>query len=546
MHIRGNTETEKERNMNKLRLFITAAAFSAMLMGVNAYAASGWDYDGTEWRYLDSSGYPVTDTWKQSGDKYYYLGSDGYMLRNQLIESSGSYYCLNTDGAMITDSWMRVQADSEDYDLDVSYRWYYFQSNGKAYQATSSSPVKIVTINNTKYGFDDSGKMLFGFVDEYGDINTDDDAILRSVYYFGTNDDGHLYTGWYKYEDGLNLTDYEDKDTLWVYYNDSNGKKVTASNTTNGEKTINGKRYKFDDYGILVDGWSSTTTDDGTVKTKYISEDTGSYQKKSWVYAIPSESLGKNSAQDHEDETYRWFYIGSDGYLKKNCTFKINGKWYVFDAEGRMRTGLVTLSGTQVSGSTPVTVYDPEEVTAAQIEKLSGVNLYYFSTDSSTEGAMKLGTVKIELEDDKYTFGFNSSTGLALNGIVNNKLYRNGILQTAGDAKYAVKLNTADNLYYIVNNSGTVYTKSYVKDADDNYYAVYNNIIARIPAGVYASKAAAQYASDGTLGTYTGLTTVTYFNKPVTDPKLAAQQAATEALQAAEFASAAAKAAANQ
>ena len=117
--------------------------------------------------------------------------------------------------------------------------------------------------------------------------------------------------------------------------------------------------------------------------------------------------------------------------------------------------------------------------------------LYYFSGDEEKDGSMKTGSsVKISLADDDYKFYFNKTTGQAIDGIKNNKLYINGILQEASsDNKYEVieiedtdptaesKLSVGVYEGYLVNTSGTI-TKAghYVKDGNDVYYAVKHTV----------------------------------------------------------------------
>ena len=130
--------------------------------------------------------------------------------------------------------------------------------------------------------------------------------------------------------------------------------------------------------------------------------------------------------------------------------------------------------------------------------------LYYFSDNGDTDGSMKTGkNIKIELDDgETYTFGFEK-TGKAINGLEDKtKIYKNGLLLTAssdynyqaltgtfaGDSdgtpdEYVlgkdadlsfVESNAKSN--YVISKSGSVLKKgSYVKDADDNYYAVNDN-----------------------------------------------------------------------
>ena len=102
--------------------------------------------------------------------------------------------------------------------------------------------------------------------------------------------------------------------------------------------------------------------------------------------------------------------------------------------------------------------------------------LHYFS-GSQSDGAMKTGSVKIELADDTYTFGFNKTTGAAKHGISEKKIYNNGILLKADDEKYKVVIEPESGLQYVVGSTGTITTGiSKFKNADDIYLVAKNGI----------------------------------------------------------------------
>ena len=100
--------------------------------------------------------------------------------------------------------------------------------------------------------------------------NTDGDGFKDADYYFGGEDDGAMTTGWLQiditYEEATTaIYEYtapvfnEDEDqTRWFYFQ-SNGKKVKADETksdTQKSKTINGKKYEFDQKGVMTAEWS--------------------------------------------------------------------------------------------------------------------------------------------------------------------------------------------------------------------------------------------------------------------------------------------------
>ncbi len=447
------------RKQTKLAVGLSAAALLAIGATMTSFAARGWVAEGDQWYYYDSNGDYVTDKWKSYNGNYFYLGDEGYMLTNELIEDGNNYYFVDANGAMVKNAWIPVPADDSE-DLDVDYRWYYFGSNGKAYKSADKK-----TINGKKYGFDDEGKMLFGFVDEGRNIlNESDDAILSCNRYYGTNEDGAMYTGWLLYTDALDAQGYDDQ-YYWFHFKSSG---VKRANTT---AKINGKQYTFDLNGVMLHDWQLATigkTATGAKTEEYgffSTEDDGSLKKSVWIWSDVDGKVGG-------DGDNHWWWVNKNGVRFTDGVKKINGKYYAFDAEGVMQWGLVFLSDSSVkaSGVTVEDAFDPEDLTAEQIYGMSE-NLFYFSNDEEKDGSMKTGAnVKIELWDDTYTFGFDKNTGKAYNGVKNNKLYRNGILQTASDNKYERAFDGS-----LISANGTVMkpskTRTY-KDADDMYWGV--------------------------------------------------------------------------
>ena len=369
---------------------------------------------------------------------------------------------------------------------------YYFGSTGKAYRKSYGK-----TINGKKYGFDEDGKMLFGYVeaDSYNIINDDEDPILNATYYYGTNEDGARHAGWLQYTDAL--VD-KDEDYYWFYFNTSNGKKVTAQT-----KNINGKKYTFDNDGIMGFKWATASFGDTTGTAWYGKLEDGALAKNQWIwnkpYGAEDGATLDSTISDNDDETQRWFRTDASGKLVKGQTKKINSKWYAFDEDGVMRTGLLRLKkangidwSAAVSGATVSAdpdnadmCYDMDTVTGDVIKSVTDADkasaLHYFSEDEEKDGSMKTGTLKIELADDEYTFCFTKTTGAAKHGYDSSskKIYNNGILEKAGDDKYKVVVNpgaTAENKQsnkYLVGSTGSVVTSvNKYKDANDKYYVV--------------------------------------------------------------------------
>ena len=318
--------------------------------------------------------------------------------------------------------------------------------------------------------------MLFGYVEDgsYTIKNDEEDPILEADYYFGTNEDGARHSGWLQYTDAL--TDH-DEDYYWFYFNTSNGKKVKDT-----MKTVSGKKYSFDGDGIMSFKWDEGTVGGVKTTTWFGTLEDGALAKNKWIWNKPYEQVSNpDNQEDYRDETPRWFRTDASGNLVTSSTKKVNSKWYVFDEDGVMLTGLVGLKNkdtdelsSAVSGAYAAYQFDMDEVTKVELyERDFGTALHYFSEDEEKDGSMKTGTMKIELADDEYTFCFTKTTGAAKHGYDSSskKVYNNGMLQKAGDDKYKVKRDVTTGNDYLVGSTGSIVKNvSKYKDANDDYY----------------------------------------------------------------------------
>lgn len=423
------------------------------MMSLSAFyafaAQQGWSLEGNDWYYYDSHGDRVTDSWKDNDSKTYkfYLGDDGKMLTSQLVEHNGDYYYVNGDGVMSTNQWRWAEDPS-----DGDYHWYYFDGNGKAY----SSGWK--TINNKKYHFTDS-KMDYGWLSEDGTMIDEDwdndDSWESAKYYAGTEDQGWRFENSWLELESFDTDKYTDSDTLWVYFG-SNGEKFV-----NKQSTINGVKYRFDDNGAMLDDWYEDNVASSSNAKYYGTE--GNMTSGKWFKAVPSENMDND---DYESDTERWFYATSNGNVVKDTIKKINGKYYIFDDNGIMKTGFLVVNNKKVVEE----LGNDEDgyPTSKEIKAATGGDIMFFSES----GAATTNRVTIELGDDKFTMKFNSK-GVAVDGIDDGYLYDNGILIKAesGDEKYTVA--TYDGKEYLVNTSGKVMKAGTYKDTKtDKKYTV--------------------------------------------------------------------------
>ena len=460
------------RKQTKLVAVLSTAALLAIGASMTSFAAQGWAEEDGTWVYYDRNGDRVTDKWAKSGNNWYYLDSDGEMAIDTLIEDGDNYYYVDINGVMASNQWVAIENEDAGDDDEPDNYWYYFQANGKALK-NSGDNVSLKTINGKKYAFDDEGKMLYGWVasDNAERIdNTDGDAFKDGVYYFGGADDGAMTVGWLQmditYEEATNdeykyvapvFTDDEDQ-SRWFYFK-SNGKKIYAdSGEETKEKTINGKKYAFDQNGAMVAEWSMDETKVATADmpatpgkastAKYSqawryfnSVEDGSRVSKGWFKVVSAEYLNDDKYNDDEDS---WYYADGSGNLYAGEFKTIKGKKYAFRNDGRMIDGLKFIKPDDLTkvyaDDDSDHPFDTEDdfIDSALWYAANGYNCYYFG--DGNDGAMKTNKTNITIDGDNFNFYFEksgSSKGAGVNGEKDDKYYLGGMLLKAGsDDKY--------------------------------------------------------------------------------------------------------------
>lgn len=458
----------------------------AAWMSMTASAAPGWVEEMGDWFFYEKDGSQAQNVWKQSGEKWYYLDEDGLMACDRLIEDGDDTYYVDMAGRMVTGQWAAIE--NENYGSDNEpYTWYYyFQDNGKAMKGPDSGKVSLKSINDRKYAFDSDGRMLYGWIeeDDASLMADDEEAWKTGDYYFGDENDGALTLGWMQ----IDITDDGAGDDRWVnsafndnedqsrwFYFKTNGKKIEGTldgsgNTVLKEKTINGKKYGFDEYGRMAAEWNYDFSSKATPSVPGMNSD-GQYgydrdQSSSWLYfrsvddgeklakgwfrVVPAENL---NPEDYDDEEEGWYYADGRGHLYAGEMQTIGGKKYAFDQAGRMLTGINYLM-LDTDGKTIVyslegdNEYHPFDTEDGFDENAGllvseGGGFYYFGSES--DGAMRTNKNKIEIDGDTFTFYFKkggSNKGSGLIGEEDGRLYNSGKLMCAGrDERYQVVTN---------------------------------------------------------------------------------------------------------
>lgn len=436
-------------SISKLSALLATTMLVTSVPTVTFAADKGWVQKGNDWYYQDSKGNNVTEAWRDNDSKTYkyYLGEDGKMVRNSLFDIDDKWYYVNGDGVMSVNMWRLLNSD---YDDDE--RWYYFGDNGRA-QASGWK-----TINGKRYHFTDH-TMDYGFLTEEGEMIEDSDSAWKeAVYYVGDNNVGWRFENQWVLVDEYDTSEYDQKE-LWLYFG-PNGKKVT-----NKIQTINNVRYAFDENGAMVYEWHGTATPSDAAY-KYYNNETGAQQSKGWFKAVPSE---EQDAEAHEADEERTFYAGKSGVTYKNGVKTIDGKKYIFDQYGILRTGLMLVNENRQI--VEVIEEDFDELPSA--ESLHGLRSRGDLILTDKNGVIKTGKVTVELDGVKTTMNFNKN-GVAKHGVDNNYLYDNGVLIKVdrNESEFKYMSYTLDGKTYCVDTAGRIKKAGTYADGDYKWTVV--------------------------------------------------------------------------
>ena len=474
------------KKQTKLVAVLSTAALLAIGASMTSFAATGWAEEDGTWVYYNRDGERATDSWKKSGNNWYYLDSDGEMAIDQLIEDGDNYYYVDINGVMASNQWVAIENEDAGDDNEPEHYWYYFQANGKALTNGDNSNIALKTINGKKYAFDEEGKMLYGWVAEDNAEridNTDGDGFKEGDYYFGGEDDGAMTTGWLQmditYDEATN--DYEiapvfneDEDQSRWFYFQSNGKKVKAKDgDVQKSKTINGKKYEFDQYGAMTAEWSldvekaskdgvrsgNSSSSTNSVAAQYAKEwryfnsvEDGARVSRGWFKVVAAEYLNYDKYNDDEDA---WYYADGSGNLYAGEFKTIKGKKYAFRDDGRMLNGLKFIKEDEANQSLSVYADDHDTYNfdneddfldhAAEFYEPNGYKCFYFG--DGDDGAMRTNKTNVEIDGENHNFYFEKSgghKGAGVTGEEDDKLYQSGMLLKAdSDDKYIVVEKTS-------------------------------------------------------------------------------------------------------
>ena len=377
------------------------------------------------WGWIDGNGERITD-------------EEGWI--------EGMYYCGTADdGAQVT-GWAKLHVLDEQVterfdgsqDEEEQDYWFYFNSNGKRVEAEAEDGNYVTkTINGNKYAFDEDGVMAFEWNDGFATEDILPVASANEWQYYNDREAGNRAKGWF-YEvpsEGLDADAYDDGSTKWFYA------KNDGTLYANVIKTINGKKYAFNNKGEMLSGLQAIKFDanGNIVANKAIDDETDID-----VYVdVNSTRYGKDTENSYDAIYY--FGSGDDGSMKlNNQNIEIDGEVYNFY--------FVKSGENKGKAFGTATVNEDYKLSS---DATVGEDGYAKNSYVYDDKAIYTNGLKVTADSDLRYQAVNVLTGETLS---RNELYTT----SEAERDYIV----------LVNASGSIMkNKSSVKDGDDYYYS---------------------------------------------------------------------------
>lgn len=384
----------------KKKVLLTAGLAAVMTAGTVLTSLAAWELHGGDWYYYkDSNHEMVTDDWAKSGEFWYYLGDDGKMLTSTMIDDT---YYVDANGAMTTNGW---QYFADDWDEEPA--WRYFTSNGRVYKdgirvingysyhfEDTKMSTGWIDVDEHTYYFREDGSMATGW---RWLVENDEDGWNEYWYYFGTNgkmtkntertvdgvkyafdESGRMLSGWVASDftssgtDNLSTNNIDElkfydangaaaNGWLWLespddyeahYYYFKNGSAYTSEYKTTkvgeyGVAKIDGSYYCFDSDGHMVTGMIDTDkglmyfdVETGKMRTGRVTVYDDEYYGETF-YFKESGSIGErgtgltgvNSGYLYEEGR---IVCAEEGLRYDRVT--VDGKEYVVNESGKVKT----------------------------------------------------------------------------------------------------------------------------------------------------------------------------------------------------------------
>lgn len=341
--------------------------------------------------YYAEYGILVRNAWHLIDNEAYYFGANGKMYVNQYWKDprTGEEYYFGADGKQHETGWYRSSTGN----------WIYRDKNGSFLSGAHK-------VNGTIYYF------------KNGEMCTNLKTVYKNVLYqIGADGKGTAITekGWngdYYIQNGKITTGWKYINKKWYFFS-SQGTKCRTENDRDDKYYVDGNYYYLLSDGTMLKGWIKNQTG-----VWYYADNTGKLKENGWLkinnnewYYFKDEAMMTGvsyieSAYQLFDQSGRWirklttkdngwikcgqiYYYVEKGVPVKGKEKEINGKWYSFDSEGKMR------SAQKYVDTETNTAYYLEKTGAALQNKWLEVEkgkFWYFEADGK---AVKSGWKKI-------------------------------------------------------------------------------------------------------------------------------------------------------
>lgn len=279
----------------------------------NGKMLTGWfkiDFGGyEEWFYADSSG-ALQAGWKEIGGKWYYFEPDYYyMYSNGRFDIKAKTYYFAKSGAMLT-GWI---SNTYTYEDGTTYReWYYAGSDGALVEGWKKINGKWYYFGYYYQMYSDGVRYIDGkpyYFYPNGELGT---GWIKKTYFY---DSGYSFSEWYyANSSGVLQTGWQKINGSWYYFSEYGFYMYSE-----GQYTIAGQPYAFDENGRMITGWGKVTRNygDGYVDETWYLADGSGILKKGW------QQIGN-----------AWYYLDPEYYYMHTGYSVIDGKVYMFNGSG--------------------------------------------------------------------------------------------------------------------------------------------------------------------------------------------------------------------
>lgn len=445
---------------------------------------------------------------KEIDGKKYSFDSEGRMLFGWVLDGErltdedawkeGEYYFGGENDGVMKDGWQKIHivADPDDESLpddgiweeEDQERWFYFSENGKKFKGRENKMAKLERHGN-KYGFDQYGRMISSWyadptlitTEEYDKTASPEENLkerqggseyTREFMYFGYPESGAQYTkGWFTARPSRYLMESKFlEESTYTYYADGDGHLYA-----NEIRTIDGKRYAFDNYGRQIRGLVCLEMEDEDTSSKIVNvwyqdkkdREFSSIEEFNDLIAYEREnskgSLVENYESDFESRKRRFYYFG--------------GK-----------------DGEMLTGTHEITLASDEKVEFcfANSGSLKGSGLFGKKNDKLYKAGMVLKPKEgqkyaiVRMETETKMVGETEKTFDTLN-IIETKDFIKEICNTGiydeeeDETVWTVRGKIPNVQYYLVSQSGKIVeNKKSAKDGDGYQFCVKNGRIKSI------------------------------------------------------------------